>query len=118
MSKTITLAHGNGGAENNELITKVFYKAFKNDILSKSEDAAVIQNGTLAFSTDSFTVSPLFFNGAVNYFAEMPRVDNKQELDKMYKLTDHYRKKIRVNLFNYFLKTKKRNGSISSNRRP
>ena len=64
MSKTITLAHGNGGAENNELITKVFYKAFKNDILSKSEDAAVIQNGTLAFSTDSFTVSPLFFNGA------------------------------------------------------
>jgi hydrogenase expression/formation protein HypE len=64
MNKTITLAHGNGGAENNELITKVFYKAFKNDILSKSEDAAVIQNGTLAFSTDSFTVSPLFFNGA------------------------------------------------------
>ena len=64
MSKTITLAHGNGGAENNELITKVFYKAFNNDILSKSEDAAVIQNGTLAFSTDSFTVSPLFFNGA------------------------------------------------------
>ena len=64
MSNTITLAHGNGGAENNELINKVFYKAFKNDILSKSEDAAVIQNGTLAFSTDSFTVSPLFFNGA------------------------------------------------------
>ena len=64
MSNTITLAHGNGGAENNELINKVFYKAFKNDILSKSEDAAVIQDGTLAFSTDSFTVSPLFFNGA------------------------------------------------------
>lgn len=62
--KTITLAHGNGGQENNELISKVFYKAFKNDILEKSEDAAVIQNGVLAFSTDSFTVSPLFFNGA------------------------------------------------------
>ncbi len=62
--KTITLAHGNGGQENNELITQVFYKAFKNDILSKSEDAAIIQDGTLAFSTDSFTVSPLFFNGA------------------------------------------------------
>ena len=29
MNKTITLAHGNGGAENNELISKVFYKAFK-----------------------------------------------------------------------------------------
>ncbi len=62
--KTITLAHGNGGQENNELISKVFYKAFKNDILEKSEDAAVIHNGQLAFSTDSFTVSPLFFNGA------------------------------------------------------
>lgn len=62
--KTITLAHGNGGQENNELISKVFYKAFKNDILEKSEDAAVIHNGELAFSTDSFTVSPLFFAGA------------------------------------------------------
>jgi len=64
MTKTITLAHGNGGQENNELITQVFYKAFKNEILSKSEDAAVIEDGSLAFSTDSFTVSPLFFNGA------------------------------------------------------
>ncbi len=62
--KTITLAHGNGGQENNELISKVFYKAFKNDILEKSEDAAVIHNGKLAFSTDSFTVSPLFFPGS------------------------------------------------------
>ena len=54
---------GNGGEENNELISKIFYKAFKNEILQKSEDAAVIQNGELAFSTDSFTVSPLFFPG-------------------------------------------------------
>ncbi|GGD42834.1 hydrogenase expression/formation protein HypE [Malaciobacter pacificus] len=60
----ITLAHGNGGVENNELITNIFYSAFKNEILEKSEDAAVIENGNLAFSTDSFTVSPLFFNGA------------------------------------------------------
>ncbi len=64
MTKTITLAQGNGGQENNELISKVFYKAFKNDILDKSEDAAIIHNGELAFSTDSFTVSPLFFAGA------------------------------------------------------
>ncbi|RXJ63337.1 hydrogenase expression/formation protein HypE [Halarcobacter anaerophilus] len=60
----ITLAHGNGGQENNELITKIFYKAFKNDILAKSEDAAVIENGNLAFSTDSFTVSPIEFPGS------------------------------------------------------
>ncbi|MFA7083481.1 MAG: hydrogenase expression/formation protein HypE [Arcobacteraceae bacterium] len=64
MTKTITLSHGNGGEENNELISKVFYKAFKNEILEKSEDAAVIENGTLAFSTDSFTVSPIIFPGA------------------------------------------------------
>ncbi|RBQ29312.1 hydrogenase expression/formation protein HypE [Aliarcobacter vitoriensis] len=64
MTKTVTLAHGNGGLENNELISKVFYKAFKNDILQNCEDAAIIENGKLAFSTDSFTVSPLFFSGA------------------------------------------------------
>jgi len=64
MTKTITLAQGNGGQENNELISKVFYKAFANEILEKSEDAAIIHGGELAFSTDSFTVSPLFFPGA------------------------------------------------------
>ncbi|MCV6607284.1 MAG: hydrogenase expression/formation protein HypE [Campylobacterales bacterium] len=64
MNKNITLAMGNGGEENNELIGKIFYKAFKNEILEKSEDAAIIEDGKLAFSTDSFTVSPLFFNGA------------------------------------------------------
>ena len=65
MNKTITLAHGNGGEENNELITNIFYKYFKNDILSKSEDAAVLKvEQNIAYSTDSFTVSPLFFNGA------------------------------------------------------
>jgi hydrogenase expression/formation protein HypE len=62
MTKTITLAQGNGGEENNTLIKKIFYKAFKNEILERSEDAAVI--GNLAMSTDSFTVSPLFFAGA------------------------------------------------------
>ncbi|NOZ91338.1 MAG: hydrogenase expression/formation protein HypE [Epsilonproteobacteria bacterium] len=63
MNKNITLAHGNGGQENSELISKIFYKYFKNDILQKSEDSAVIEDGKLAFSTDSFTVSPLFFSG-------------------------------------------------------
>lgn len=57
------LAHGNGGEENNELIKSIFYKHFENDILAKSEDAAVIEDGELAFTTDSFTVSPLFFPG-------------------------------------------------------
>jgi hydrogenase expression/formation protein HypE len=59
----VSLACGNGGVENNELIEKVFYKHFKNDILDKNEDSAVIHDGALVFSTDSFTVSPLFFKG-------------------------------------------------------
>lgn len=63
MNKNITLAHGNGGAENAELINKFFFKNFKNEILEKNEDAAVIENGKLAFTTDSFTISPIFFNG-------------------------------------------------------
>jgi len=63
MTKTVTIAHGNGGEENNELIKKIFYKHFENEILARSEDAAVIEEGRLAFTTDSFTVSPLFFPG-------------------------------------------------------
>jgi hydrogenase expression/formation protein HypE len=61
--KNITLAHGNGGEENNELIEGVFYKYLKNDYLKKSEDASLIEGGKLAFTTDSFTISPLFFSG-------------------------------------------------------
>ena len=64
MNKTITLAHGNGGEENNRLITKLFYRYFQNDILAKSEDAALLKiEGEVVTSTDSFTVSPLFFPG-------------------------------------------------------
>ena len=63
MTKTITLAMGNGGVENESLVREVFYGAFGGDILHKSEDAAVIDGGRLAFTTDSFTVSPLFFAG-------------------------------------------------------
>lgn len=63
MTKNIVLAQGNGGEENAELISKIFYKHFKNEILEKSEDAAIIDGGRLAFTTDSFTVSPLFFDG-------------------------------------------------------
>lgn len=63
MTKNIVLAQGNGGAENAELISKIFYKHFKNEILEKSEDAAIIDGGRLAFTTDSFTVSPIFFDG-------------------------------------------------------
>ena len=63
MTKTITLAHGNGGKENEELIREIFYRAFDNPTLARSEDAALIDEGGWAMTTDSFTVSPLFFPG-------------------------------------------------------
>jgi len=63
MKKSITLSQGSGGKENSELIKKIFYKAFQNEILLKSEDAAIIESKKLAMTTDSFTVSPIFFNG-------------------------------------------------------
>jgi hydrogenase expression/formation protein HypE len=60
----ITLSYGGGGEETNKLINELFYKYFENDILLKAEDAAVVDtNGKVAFTTDSFTISPIFFNG-------------------------------------------------------
>jgi len=62
--KTIKLSHGGGGEESNTLIHDLFYRHFSNDILIKAEDAAVLQvEKKIAFTTDSFTVSPIFFKG-------------------------------------------------------
>lgn len=62
--KRIQLSHGGGGEEMDSLIRDLFYRHFSNDILLRSEDAAVLEiNGKIAFTTDSYTVSPLFFNG-------------------------------------------------------
>lgn len=62
--KHILLAHGGGGEETGVLIEKLFFKYFKNDILLAQEDSASLHvSGDIAFSTDSFTVSPLFFKG-------------------------------------------------------
>lgn len=62
--KTIQLSHGGGGEETNSLIRNLFYKHFDNDILIKAEDAAVLEvDRKIAFTTDSFTVSPIFFEG-------------------------------------------------------
>ncbi len=63
MSNRILLAHGSGGLENQHLIQEVFVDAFRNPILCAMDDASVLEMGTMAVSTDSFTVSPLFFPG-------------------------------------------------------
>ena len=63
--KQIVLGHGSGGKLTADLIDKVFLPAFKNPILDKLDDQAVLTiNGAhLAFTTDSFVVSPIFFPG-------------------------------------------------------
>nr|WP_256497213.1 hydrogenase expression/formation protein HypE [Sulfurospirillum sp. DNRA8] len=47
------------------MIKNLFFKHFGNDILLRMEDAAVLtmKSEKIAFTTDSFTVSPLFFKG-------------------------------------------------------
>ena len=60
----ITMAHGSGGKASAQLMSDIFGKHFKNQILDRMEDAAVLTvNGRIACSTDSFVVSPLVFKG-------------------------------------------------------
>lgn len=63
----ITLSHGSGGKSTHNLIEGVFAPAFSNPLLDPMDDAAIFSiNGTgqrLAFTTDTYVVSPLFFPG-------------------------------------------------------
>src|SRR5215471_18742588 len=61
----IVLGHGSGGKLSAELLERVFLPAFRNDYLDKLDDQAVLQigNARLAFTTDSFVVTPIFFPG-------------------------------------------------------
>jgi hydrogenase expression/formation protein HypE len=60
----IQLSHGGGGREMNQLISELFYQYLGNDILCKAEDGAVLHcESPFVMTTDSFTVSPLFFAG-------------------------------------------------------
>jgi hydrogenase expression/formation protein HypE len=63
--KQIVLGHGSGGKLTADLIDKIFLPAFKNPVLDKLDDQAVltINGARLAFTTDSFVVSPIFFPG-------------------------------------------------------
>ena len=72
----ITMAHGSGGKSSAQLMKDIFGKHFKNEVLDKMEDAAVLSLPTsdgsaadgsavarIACSTDSFVVTPLVFKG-------------------------------------------------------
>ncbi len=63
-NKKILLAHGSGGRLSHELVQKTLASRFANRILDKMDDAAVFDfSGRLAFTTDSYVVSPIFFPG-------------------------------------------------------
>ncbi len=63
--KKILLNHGSGGKMSRDLIRQVFMKYFSNDILRAATDSAILEvpSDSLAFTTDSYVVSPLFFAG-------------------------------------------------------
>jgi len=64
MDEIITLDYGSGGKKTSRLIEKMIVPALDNPALAALGDGAVIEGaGSLAFSTDSFVVDPIFFPG-------------------------------------------------------
>lgn len=68
----ITLAHGGGGDLTNELIKKMFFKYFCNDLLLQDDDSTILpvnvedlsdKTERLVTTTDSYVITPIFFNG-------------------------------------------------------
>jgi len=61
----ILLSHGSGGKLSYNLIKELFLANFNNIYLKKLDDGALLNiNGlNLAYTTDSYTVDPLFFKG-------------------------------------------------------
>ena len=64
-SDKILLGHGSGGKLSADLIRQVFLPALRNPALARLDDQAIVtvEGARLAFTTDSFVVSPLFFRG-------------------------------------------------------
>lgn len=66
MNDIITLNHGSGGRITHKLIEGLFKKHFKNKYLENLTDSSIIdleEEGSIAFTTDSFVVDPIFFPG-------------------------------------------------------
>jgi len=61
----VQMAHGGGGRKMANLIERLFLPAFDNPMLAQLGDGAIVEVGgeRLAFSTDTFVVSPAFFPG-------------------------------------------------------
>ena len=64
-SDKILLDHGSGGKISHQLTTDMLLPVFDNPILAQLNDGAIFELGgqRIAFSTDSYTVDPIFFPG-------------------------------------------------------
>lgn len=61
---TINLGHGSGGTLTSQLLDTGVFKLLENDLLNKKHDGAIFNlSGRVAMSTDSYVVSPIFFEG-------------------------------------------------------
>ncbi len=65
MKDIITLDHGSGGETSHELVDEIFVSRLDNEFLRKLDDSAVLEfsGQTLAMTTDSYVVDPIFFPG-------------------------------------------------------
>lgn len=65
-NKKVLLGHGSGGRLSRDLVEQVFLKSFSNPALLPLEDSAEVKLGgvRLAFTTDSYVVTPVEFPGA------------------------------------------------------
>lgn len=61
----ILLAHGSGGKLMHNLIKDIILQIFNNQILEKLDDSGIFELGNLklAYTTDSYVISPIFFKG-------------------------------------------------------
>jgi len=61
----ITMAHGSGGKDMHELINSLMIKELDNGILRRRSDSAAFKTGAgeIAFTTDSYVVTPIIFPG-------------------------------------------------------
>lgn len=67
MDETVLLGHGSGGTMMKRIIDQVFFDAYAEEELREGNDAATLEvpesGARLAYSTDSFVVTPQFFPG-------------------------------------------------------
>lgn len=60
----ITMGHGSGGLLTHRLLQSGVFDLLKNSLLDQQHDGAMLElNGPIAFSTDSYVITPIFFPG-------------------------------------------------------